>query len=42
MKIIRIRTYDRVWCWHSRAEESSIACDSKCQILWKMALHYVR
>jgi len=28
--------------WYSRAEESSSAFGSRCQILWEMALQYVR
>jgi len=34
---VRLRTIR-----HSRAEETSIVCDSERQILWKMALQYIR
>jgi len=33
---VRLRTIG-----HSRAEESSIVCDSERQIFWKMTLQYV-
>jgi len=39
---MKICKHTCVWFWYKRTEESSIACGSRCQILWEMALQYVR